>query len=138
MKTFLKILAWQGMIIFLFGAVLSFVDSYTLTAQGHFGYAPGHQNAFFLGRLGLVFMLIGGLTTRPNVYWLICIIAGLFHIVSSFEVYIYIAVAQVYEQVPYYLLATALIPGGIAIIEGIVLKIMAFNSSGRPVFDGTV
>jgi hypothetical protein len=123
MNSFLKRLAWTGMAIFLFGAVLSFLESCALTAQGHFGYAVGHQNAFFMGLLGLIFMLIGGLTKNPRNFWLICIIAGLFHIASFFEIYIYIALEQGFEHVPSSLLAIALIPGGIAIVEGIWLKI---------------
>jgi hypothetical protein len=138
MKTFLKILAWTGMAIFIFGAVLSFSDSCELTARGSFGLAAGHQTAFFLGILGLIFMIIGGLTTRPGHYWSICITAGLFHIISFFEVYIYIATEQIYGQVFYLLLEMSLIPGAIAIIEGIWLRIKENKTSGKQVFDGTV
>jgi len=126
MKTFPKIIAWIGVGIVALGAIISFSESWIIatTDPGRIGVAFGYMFAVFCSVLGLVFMLIGGLISRPRYFWLASIIVGSFYIISFFEVYLNWPGRIQDNQIDsmFYELGFSVLPGLVAIIEGVWLK----------------
>jgi hypothetical protein len=88
MRTFLKVLAWVGFGFMAIGVALSFTIwmaqiSYVPDANPGFGPGAYWRYVEVLDILGLLLMYIGGLTTRPKYYWLLCVSLGLLHILFS-------------------------------------------------------
>ncbi|MDD3994438.1 MAG: hypothetical protein WCX07_04430 [Dehalococcoidales bacterium] len=122
MKIFLKILAWSGIVLLTVGAIIAFSESWTITFTSlQIGVLFGYWVAFLLGIAGLVLMLIGGLISKPEYFWLASIIAGSLYIISFFSFYIEF---PNYSRIKFLLqdLAISVLPGLIVIIEGIWLK----------------
>jgi hypothetical protein len=142
MKTFFKVLAWLGTGFFILGAIISFYTSWVffLAEPGEIGVDFGHHFAILLGIPGLVLMLIGGLIAKPHKFWLVCFISGLFYIVSFFEIYLYFPYRIRDGQIEMLLqeIAISILPGLVAIFEGIWMRRKTSSPSDKPVFDGTV
>jgi len=125
MKTSLKIFTWIGLGIMIFGAIISFSTSWTMvTDPGRIGVDFGHGIAVLFALLGLFFMLIGGLISRPRYFWLGSIIVGSFYIISFFEFYQSWPGRIHDNQIGILLseLGMSVLPGLVAIIEGAWLK----------------
>ena len=123
--TFLKLISWIGVGIMAFGAIISFSTSWTIvTDPGRIGVDFGHMFAILFGILGLVFMLAGGLISRPRYFWLGSIIVGSFYIISFFEFYQSWPGRIHDNQIGILLseLGMSVLPGLVAIIEGAWLK----------------
>ena len=128
MKTFQKITAWTGLVIVAIGATISFWNSSIIAADPNWiGIDYGHMFALLLSIIGLLFMLIGGLLSRPKHLWLASIIVGCFYIISFFSMYQYWPTRIDDNQIGSLLsdIAISFLPGLVAIIEGIWLKVTA-------------
>ncbi len=122
MKKFLNILAWSGIVLFTVGAIIAFSESWTITfTSTQVGVAFGYLFALFFGIAGLVLIIIGGVISKPKYFWIGCIIAGLFYIISFFSFYIEF---PNYSHIKYLLqeIGISILPGLIAIIEGVWLR----------------
>lgn len=142
MNTFFKLITWLGIVMFILGTIISFYSSWELLAAepGEIGVDFGHWFAIILGIPGIVFMIIGGILSKPDKFWLVSIIAGLFYIASFFEIYLYfpfrIRDGQIETLIGEILIS--IIPGLAAIIEGVWLKRTAMRPISKPTFDGIV
>jgi phosphatidylglycerophosphate synthase len=126
MKTFLKSLAWIGIALFAFGLSLSFYTSWIIAMDPHsVGVSWGHMFGLLFGVLGLIFMLIGGLLSKPRYLWLVSIIVGLLYFVSFFSIYQELPTRIRDNQIGTLFadLAISILPGLVAICEGIWLRI---------------
>jgi hypothetical protein len=122
MKPLLKFIAWVGIVLFTVGAIIAFSESWTITfTSAQVGVAFRYWIAFLFGIAGLILMLIGGIISKPEYFWLASIIAGSLYIISFFSFYIEFSN---YSRVGLLLqcLGISILPGLIAIIEGIWLK----------------
>ena len=86
MKTLLKVIAWTGLGLMTLGAILAFIESWALflAEPGEIGLTFLSIKAIFFGIPGVVFMLVGGLISKPRYFWLGSIIVGSFYIISLF------------------------------------------------------
>ena len=141
MNTFFKVIAWIGAALLTLGAIISFWTSWAffLAEPGEMGVDFGHHYAILLSIPGIVFMIIGGLISKPRKFWLVCIVAGLFYIVSFFEIYLGFPGRIHSGQTGFMLkeISFSILPGLVAILEGIWLRRKITDSNGRPLFDGT-
>jgi hypothetical protein len=143
MKIFLKVLAWLGAVIFLFLITLSIIQSFiAITIEPGKGGALfwGPEIAFVSSFIALIPMLVGGILGKPKYYWIACIITGSLYILSLFYFYSYLPdrIEHGYVYEIFRDLIFCLLPGLIAILEGIWLRIKGIKSSVSPVFDGNV
>ena len=125
MNTLLKVIAWIGVAFFTFGASISFWTSSVMVMDPYsIGVDWGHMFGLLFGVLGLVFMLIGGLFTKPRYFWFISIIVGFLYIISFFSIYQGLPARVRDNQIDILLsdLAISLLPGLVVIVEGIWLK----------------
>lgn len=125
MNTFFRMVAWAGLLVFIAGAIISLSTSYTLTSLSvRVGLDFGNYLAFLFGIVGLVLMQIGILISVPRHFWLLSIIAGLFYIASFFDIYLDFPERIRYSQIDIIieLLGVSVLPGLIAIIDGVWLK----------------
>jgi hypothetical protein len=85
-------------------------------------------------------MLIGGIWGKPKHFWLACIITGSLYIISLFYFYSYLPdrIEHRYVYKIFRDLIFCLLPGLIAILEGIWLRKKLIRPADKPVFDGTV
>jgi hypothetical protein len=115
MKTFLKILAWVGLLLIVLGVLLSFSSSSTWITTGQLGSGVGFFVTFCVGSFGTLLALLGGLIARPKYFWVGAIIVGIVYL-SSF--YGYLA-----DWEPRYLpgVIVMLLPGAICVGLGSVL-----------------
>ena len=125
MKTAFKIVAWLGIIIVIFGAIVSFWESFAITFS-YVGVDFGHFYAAILGIIGLILMLPGGFVSKPKYFWQASIITGSFFIISFFGLTQFLPNDFTFDQtgVLLQLLAISVLPGLIMIAEGIALKRM--------------
>ncbi len=141
MNTFFKVIAWFGLVLFSLGAIIAFYGStvFLLAEPGEIGVLFEYMFAMWFGIPGIVFMIIGGLISKPRKFWLVCIVAGLFYIVSFFEIYLGFPGRIHSGQTGFMLkeISFSILPGLVAILEGIWLRRKDTNSNGRPLFDGT-
>jgi hypothetical protein len=91
---------------------------------GEIGVDFGHWFAIILGIPGIVLMIIGGILSKPDKFWLASIIAGLLYIASFFEIYLNFPFRIRDRQIETLTgeILISIIPGLAAIIEGIWLK----------------
>jgi len=125
MKTFQKITAWTGLGIVAIGATISFYSSWIIALDPNWiGVDYGHMFGLLLSIIGLLFMLIGGLLSKPKYFWIGSIIVGCFYIVSFFSMYQYWPTRIDDNQIDFLLseMAISFLPGLVAIIEGMWLK----------------
>ncbi|MFC1865371.1 hypothetical protein ACFLYB_01490 [Chloroflexota bacterium] len=125
MKTLFMIIAWIGIGIVTFGAMISFWTSWVMVMDSYrIGVDWGHTFGLLFGVLGLVFMLIGGLISKPRYFWLASIIVGSFYIISFFDIYQGLSSRLHDNQIDLLLieLAISVLPGLVAILEGIWLR----------------
>jgi len=125
MKTFLKIAAWSGMCFFALLVIILFWQSFLIiTAEEAGGFLFSPMVALIVSCIGLVPMLAGGLISKPKHFWLICIVVGSLYILSHFYLYLYIPSGIQGGQLDVVLenLAYSVLPGLVAIVEGIWLK----------------
>lgn len=125
MNTLLKVIAWIGVAFFTFGALISFWTSSVMVMDPYsIGVDWGHMFGLLFGVLGLVFMLIGGLFTKPRYFWFISIIVGFLYIISFFSIYQGLPARVRDNQIDILFsdLAISLLPGLVVIVEGIWLK----------------
>jgi hypothetical protein len=135
MKTFFKIVAWSGIIIVIIGSIISFSESYILTFISiRIGVDWGHTTAAFLGIIGLVMMITGGVISKPEYFWLGSIIAGSLYILSFFSLYLGFPdrIRDNQSEAILYELGMSVLPGSIMVIEGIWLKIRERKRIANP------
>jgi hypothetical protein len=143
MKIFFKVLAWLGAAIFLFLITLAFIQSFiAITIEPGKGGALfwGPEIAFVSSFIALIPMLIGGIIGKPKYFWIACIITGSLYILSLFYFYTYLP-DRIEHGDGYRILRDlifCLLPGLIAILEGIWLRNKEIKPSGRPVFYSAV
>lgn len=82
MRTFLIILAWLGLVLIVFGTILSFSSSSTFVNTGELGTGIGYIVTLFVGVLGTGIALISGLLTTPKYLWIGFIITGFIYVTS--------------------------------------------------------
>jgi len=118
MIIFLKVISWLGSGITLSGAVIAFRESWIIYSEhGKIGVAMGYLPAVWLGILGILLMLVGGLLSSPRFFWIACIAIGLLYIVSFFAIYAWD------ESFPNMTdLSISVLPGLVAFGEGVWLK----------------
>ncbi|MDD4923898.1 MAG: hypothetical protein PHF74_03560 [Dehalococcoidales bacterium] len=143
MKIFLKVLAWLGVVAFLFLITLAFIQSFiSITIDSGKGGALfwGPEIAFVSSFIALIPMLIGGIMGKPKYFWIACIITGSLYILSLFYFYSYlpdrIEHGHVYEI--FKDLIFCLLPGLVAILEGIWLRRKTIIPTNKQVFDGAI
>ncbi len=123
MSTFFKIIAWLGLLIFILAIIISFYCSWLMitTPPEEGGAISLWRYTFLLGVIGLIFMLTGGLISQPRYFWIASAITGIFYIISFFALY---PDLLQHERIKFILqgLGISILPGLIAIIEGIWLK----------------
>lgn len=138
-KIFFKIIAWLGMCFFILLIAVLFWQSFAaITTEKPIGgllFCP--ENAFMLSFIGLIPMLIGGLLGKPKYFWIICIITGSLYIISLFYFYTYLP-ERIHNGDIYIIfreLFFSVIPGLVAIIEGIWLKRLNKPAKGKELSD---
>jgi hypothetical protein len=116
MKTFLKILAWFGLLLMVPGLVLSYSSSWVMVSSpGQLGSAAGYIATAGIGALGVLLALIGGFIARPRYFWIGAIVVGVAYI-ASFYGYV--------VDFKFYMLGgivVMLLPGLACIAAGIVI-----------------
>jgi hypothetical protein len=121
MKTFLKIIAWLGLVIMAAGI------TYSLSWSALHNHYPGASfiNLFLISGdvIGLPLMLIGGLIAKPRYFWLASIIVGVLHILPYLIPWFVIQHLNITDAWGL-LLTFVLSPGLLAIIIGVILKII--------------
>src|SRR4030042_3117739 len=76
MRTFMKILAWFGLLIILSGLLLSYSSSWTWICTGQLGPGVGYVVTAGVGVIGTRLALIGGFIARPKYFWIGAIVVG--------------------------------------------------------------
>jgi membrane-bound ClpP family serine protease len=122
MKTFFKVIAWFGLVLFTLGAIIAFYGSWVflLAEPGERGVLFEYMFAMWFGIPGIVLMIIGGIISKPKNFWLASIITGVFYIISFFYAYIHISESRFIFIIE--VLSISVLPGLIAVIMGIQLK----------------
>jgi hypothetical protein len=141
MKVFLKVLAWLGAGFLLLLIAANFTQSiFAITAETVGGLMISPESAFVFSLIGIIPMLIGGITGKPRYFWLACIATGSLYILSHFYFYTLLSywIEQGYIYTLFRELMFMILPGLVAIIEGIWLKRKAVIPAGRQVFYGNV
>ena len=126
MNTFFKFIAWLGVILLVIGATISFYSSWEImTAKpGEIGVDFGHWFAILFGIPGAVMMIIGGIISKPKNFWLASMLAGLFYIISFFQIYAGFPYRIRNGQIGSMLveISFSVLPGLIPVIMGIQLR----------------
>jgi len=117
MKTFLKVIAWVGLLFIAVGFPLSFSSSSQLTNTGQLGSGVGFWLAWMLGIFGTLLLLIGGFIARPRYLWIGSIVIGLVYILSFYGIIPWWAERNQLAWLPAYLS-----PGLACIIGGTVMQ----------------
>lgn len=141
MKIFLKVLAWLGASFLLLLIAANFTQSFfAITAETVGGLMIGPESAFVFSLIGIIPMLVGGIWGKPKHFWLACIVIGFLYILSLFYFYTHLPywIEHRYIYVMFKDLIFCLLPGLVAIIEGIWLKRKTVMTDDKPVFYGTV
>ena len=130
MKNFLKVIAWVGLVLFAISTAYSYytwiaVSSYVPGPMPTQGPEAGYMVVLFLNLLSLLFILPGGLISKPRYFWQPSLAIGLLNIASywSFSVNEHYWVRTQYHWVGvliYYIGPAILVIG-----EGVVLKVIA-------------
>ena len=122
MRNFQNVIAWLGVFIMVIGAFFAFRDS--AAQPGQIGVTFGYMFALWFGLGGLALMLAFGLPSKPRFFWFASIAVGLIYIVSFFGMYAHLGERVENNQVDILMteLAMSVLPGLVAIAEGIWLK----------------
>jgi hypothetical protein len=116
MKTFMKILAWFGLLIILPSLLLSYSSSWTWISTGQLGSGVGYVVTAGVGVIGTLLALIGGFIARPKYFWIGAIVVGVAYI-ASFYGYV------VDFETKFILgLFVMLLPGLACIVAGIIIR----------------
>jgi len=120
MKTFLKFLAWIGLLIILPGLLLSYSSSWVMVSRpGQLGSGVGYFAATCIGAFGTLLALIGGFISRPRYFWIGAIVVGIAYIASFY------GYAFDFEAKFILGLFVGLLPGLACIATGIVMRKLA-------------
>ena len=129
MKDFLKIVAWTGIALMSVATVIMFNLSWEYS---HYIPSPYHTDKglqwFYvplLDIIALASMLVGGIKTRPKYFWIPCVVTGVLSILSYYGYameFINILHEALFGGTSLLFLSFAVIPGIIAIVEGLILR----------------
>jgi hypothetical protein len=118
MKTLMATVAWFGIFLLIFGVIIysdQVIDSlrfYRIITPGMIVDGPAFE---WFTILGTLFVLVGGLTSRPHFQWPVLVIAGV----------IYIVLALINISYEYLFTSNGLsflIIGLVCIIEGLLIR----------------
>ena len=115
MKTFLKILAWFGLLIVVPGLILSFSSSLTWITKGQLGSGVGFFVTFCIGSFGALLALVGGFIGRPKHLWAGALIVGIVYLLSFYGYFAYWELSRLPG------VALMLSPGIIFAVSGLIL-----------------
>ena len=128
MRKLVRIITWLGIGIMIIGIPFSFAASSKVMSGAGTEVEGGALMAWLLGAVGIIPMLIGGLIARPKYFWIGCLIAGALYIVSFYG-FLMLSVwtmanseGRLWELIAGF--AALLGPGLLALVEGILLKIL--------------
>ena len=126
-RAFFKVVAWTGLALMALGIAFSFYVSSGFMVPDWFVFSVWYL-VMLLDAVGLVLILAGGLIAKPRRFWPVVIAIGVLHVVSFYpHVWTFIhnimQNERIYESQKLFFLI-ALIPGLIAIAEGILLGLI--------------
>ena len=125
MKTFLKVLAWFGLLIIVPSLLLSYSSFWTLVSTGQLGSGVGYVVTAGVGVIGTLLALIGGFIARPKYFWLGAMVVGVAY-VASFYGY-----AVDFELKYLWGLLVMLLPGLACIATGIAIRKLNKRTQSR-------
>jgi len=121
MKTFLKFLAWIGLLIILPGLVFSYSSSWVIASSpGQLGSGVGYVITALIGTIGTLLALIGGFISRPRYFWIGTLVVGFAYIASFYGYFFGYTVELEVKFIPG--LLVMLLPGLACIVAGIVIR----------------
>ena len=121
MKTFLKVLAWIGLLIILPGLVFSYSSSWVMASNpGALGSGVGYVMTAVVGAIGTLLALIGGFIARPRYFWIGALVVGIAYVASFYGYFFGHTVDLGAKFIPGLLLM--LLPGLACIAAGMVIR----------------
>jgi hypothetical protein len=125
MQNALKVIAWMGLVLLVLAIYTALISSWEMVIDPYsIGTKFGTAFTWILGVSGVIFMLIGGLTSKPKYFPSPSVVIGLLYIVSFFGI-----MNDWPDRIrghQYWILTYetvfSILPGLTAIIEGIYLK----------------